>query len=82
LAIRSLKKSAVYLRDYFVRTQAWERIYNGEIDVIYGPKGAGKSALYVLIQDHQDDLFDRNILLVAAEETWSGWFHGVERGVA
>ncbi len=55
------------LKEYFVKTQAWERIYQGEIDLIYGPKGSGKSALYVLIQDHQDELFDRNILLVAAE---------------
>jgi hypothetical protein len=55
------------LREYFVRTQAWERIYNGEIDIIYGPKGAGKSALYVLIQDHTNQLFDRRVLLIAAE---------------
>jgi hypothetical protein len=55
------------LKEYFVRTQAWERIYKGEIDVIYGAKGAGKSALYVLIQDSKDELRERNILLVAAE---------------
>ncbi len=55
------------LRDYFVKTQAWDRIYNGEIDIIYGPKGSGKSAIYVLVQDHLDDFFDRNILLVSAE---------------
>ena len=55
------------LRDYFVKTQAWNRIFNGEIDIIYGPKGAGKSALYVLIQDHIDDLARRRIILIAAE---------------
>ena len=31
------------LQEYFVRTQAWERIYNGEIDIIYGPKRASDS---------------------------------------
>ena len=55
------------LQEYFVRTQAWERIYKGEIDIIYGPKGAGKSALYVLIQNHTNQLFDRRVLLIAAE---------------
>jgi hypothetical protein len=55
------------LKEYFVKTQAWERIYNGEIDIIYGPKGSGKSAIYVLVQDHTDQLFDRRIMLISAE---------------
>jgi len=24
------------LGSYFVRTQAWERIFNGDIDIVYG----------------------------------------------
>jgi hypothetical protein len=55
------------LRGYFVKTQAWDRIFNGDIDIIYGPKGSGKSALYVLIQDQDGALFDRGVLLVGAE---------------
>jgi hypothetical protein len=55
------------LRSYFVKTQAWDRIYNGDIDIIYGPKGSGKSALYVLIQDQDGELFDRKVLLIGAE---------------
>lgn len=55
------------LKQYFVRTQAWNRILNGEVDIVYGPKGAGKSALYVLAQDHADELFDRNVIQIAAE---------------
>jgi hypothetical protein len=55
------------LKGYFVRTQAWERINNGEIDIIYGPKGAGKSALYFLIQESLNEFFDRRVLLIAAE---------------
>jgi hypothetical protein len=34
---------------------------------VYGPKGAGKSALYSLLISKSTELFDRNILLVAAE---------------
>ena len=55
------------LKEYFVKTQAWDRILNGEVDIIYGPKGAGKSALYVLTQDHIDELFDRSAILLSAE---------------
>jgi hypothetical protein len=55
------------LKDYFVQTSSWQKILRGEIDVIYGPKGAGKSAKYVLVQDYADYLFDKNVLLVSAE---------------
>ncbi|WP_438275120.1 P-loop ATPase, Sll1717 family [Nitrobacter sp.] len=55
------------LKGYFVKTQAWDRINNGEIDIIYGPKGAGKSALYFLIQESVSDFFDRRVLLIPAE---------------
>ena len=37
------------LAAYFVRTNQWRRILKGEVDVIYGPKGSGKSALYTLL---------------------------------
>ncbi len=55
------------LKEYFVRTQAWDKIFRGDVDIVYGPKGAGKSALYVLAQDHADDLFDTNVIQVSAE---------------
>lgn len=55
------------LKDYFVQTASWQKILRGEIDVIYGPKGSGKSAIYVLVQDNSDQLFDKNVLLVSAE---------------
>lgn len=55
------------LSSYFVETDHWNRLYRGEIDVVYGPKGAGKSALYALLISKTTDLFDKNILLVPAE---------------
>ncbi len=55
------------LGTYFVETDHWERLFNGDIDVVYGAKGAGKSALYALLLARSDKLFDRNVLLVAAE---------------
>jgi hypothetical protein len=34
------------LASYFVETDQWNRIFRGEIDVVRGEKGAGKSAIY------------------------------------
>ena len=55
------------LAGYFVETQHWRRLYADEIDVIYGPKGAGKSALYSLLIARTDELFDRGVILAPAE---------------
>lgn len=64
---RVAEDEADALERYFVETDHWRRLYEGEIDIIYGPKGSGKSALYSLLNSRRDSLFDRNILLVAAE---------------
>jgi len=37
------KKKPMSLGKYFVETDQWDRIFNGEIDVIKGDKGAGKA---------------------------------------
>lgn len=55
------------LSTYFVETDHWQRLYRGDIDVVYGPKGSGKSALYSLLLSKSTELFDRNILLIAGE---------------
>src|SRR5690349_19141786 len=55
------------LTHYFVETDYWKRLIAGELDVIYGQKGSGKSALYSLLIAREGELFDRNILLAPAE---------------
>lgn len=55
------------LASYFVETDHWTRLYRGEIDIVYGAKGAGKSALYALLLSKSNELFDKGILLVPAE---------------
>ena len=55
------------LAGYFVETDHWRQLYADEIDVIYGPKGAGKSALYSLLIARIDELFDRQVILAPAE---------------
>jgi hypothetical protein len=55
------------LEQYFVETDEWKRLFTDEVDIVYGAKGSGKSALYALVNKRSDELFDRRILLVPAE---------------
>lgn len=55
------------LSAYFVETDHWNRLYRGDIDVVYGTKGSGKSALYTLLNTKVNEMFDRGVLLIAAE---------------
>jgi len=55
------------LGNYFVQTSIWQKIFNGSTDIIYGPKGSGKSAIFTNIIGNEDPLFDRRILLAVAE---------------
>ena len=56
------------LASYFVETDQWRRIFAGEVDIVFGDKGAGKSAIYSLLVSRAEDLFDRGIVLVPAEK--------------
>lgn len=55
------------LAAYFVETDHWRRLYSDAVDVVYGPKGAGKSALYSLLVARRNELFDQGVLLAPAE---------------
>lgn len=57
------------LARYFVETAQWVRIYTGERDVVYGPKGAGKSAIYEVLLQRKADLDRRGIIVKAAEQS-------------
>ncbi|MBF0498057.1 MAG: hypothetical protein HQK58_16020 [Deltaproteobacteria bacterium] len=55
------------LREYFVMTNQWNKVYKGEVDIVYGPKGSGKSAIYLLIDKYRSDFSQNNIVLSFAE---------------
>jgi hypothetical protein len=55
------------LATYFVETDQWRRIFEGEIDIVYGAKGAGKSALYSLLISRRAELAARGVIVVAGE---------------
>lgn len=64
---RIAEEEGAALAAYFVETDNWRRLIGGEIDVVYGPKGSGKSALYSLLVARTNGLFDQGILLAPAE---------------
>ncbi len=55
------------LARYFVETEQWQRIFAGNVDIVFGPKGSGKSAIYTLLIARELELLERSILLVAGE---------------
>jgi len=55
------------LEAYFVETNQWRRLVKGEIDIIYGPKGAGKSAFYFLLLKKREEMRRRGTILIAGE---------------
>ncbi len=65
---RIAEDEARNLAKYFVETEQWRTIFGGRADIVYGAKGAGKSAIYALLQDKESELSSRNIILTSAEE--------------
>lgn len=56
------------LQRYFVQTHLWSRVRTGDIDIILGEKGCGKSAIFLLLQADQLALaVSKSIYLIAAE---------------
>ncbi len=53
--------------DYFLPTRYWKNLINGKVDVVLGPKGSGKSALYLNLLSKEEELKNKNILLFKAE---------------
>ena len=56
------------LHGYFVETEQWRKLYSGSVDIIFGAKGAGKSALYSLLVSQKNALrLGRRTVFIAAE---------------
>ena len=56
------------LARYFVATDQWKQLVAGDKDIVYGAKGAGKSALYALLVQRKEALFDEGVLVVPVEK--------------
>ncbi|MGO4437297.1 P-loop ATPase, Sll1717 family [Rhizobium sp. RAF56] len=64
---RTAEEEVEQLSQYFVETEHWRRVFEGAVDIVYGPKGSGKSAIYSLVVKNESVLFDRNILAIPGE---------------
>lgn len=64
---RVAEDEAKELGTYFVETENWRKVYQGEVDVIFAPKGGGKSAIYSMLMSRESEFFDRSVLLATAE---------------
>jgi hypothetical protein len=64
---RVAEEETEQLASYFVETDHWMRLFSGDIDIVYGAKGSGKSALYSLLLSKASQLKENGILSVAAE---------------
>jgi len=60
------------LENYFIKTEAWEMLNEGRIDVVYGGKGTGKSALYLLLLRNAQDLQNSRLIHLIPGEEISG----------
>ncbi|WP_157958918.1 hypothetical protein [Salinicola sp. RZ23] len=65
---RIAEEESSELSEYFVETDQWKRIVSGEVDVVYGAKGTGKSAIYSLLLQKEYQLLDNNVILKSAEK--------------
>ena len=64
---RVAEEESDQLESYFLETDQWNQMIDGNIDVVYGPKGSGKSALYTLLNKKDGELFDRGVIIASAE---------------
>jgi hypothetical protein len=64
---RVAEEEVDHLERYFVETDQWRQMIEGKIDVVYGPKGSGKSAIYTLLNKKDGELFDNGVILSSAE---------------
>lgn len=56
------------LQSYFVETESWRKVLAGDVDIVFGSKGAGKSALYSLLVARKEELrLGRRTVFIAAE---------------
>jgi hypothetical protein len=69
---RIAEDEADALKSYFVETEEWRKVVSGAVDVVYGPKGSGKSALYALLRKNQDELYKQHNIILAPGENVRG----------
>jgi len=57
------------LKEYFLKTYLWEELLGSKVDIIFGCKGSGKSAIYNYLSSYEYELLSKNVILTLAENT-------------
>ena len=66
---RTAEEESDELMRYFVETENWRKVWEDEVDLIFAPKGGGKSAIYQMLLNREDSLVnDRKIHLLPADK--------------
>jgi hypothetical protein len=65
---RVAEKELKELSNYFVETDEWRQLLTDHADIVFGEKGSGKSALYSLLAQADDELLASNVLVVPVEK--------------
>lgn len=65
---RTAEEEVAELGEYFVETVQWGRLRSGQCDVVYGPKGAGKSAIHAVLVARREELSLERIIVKDAEQ--------------
>jgi len=65
---RVAENESQQLNSYFIKTQHWEKVRAGEVDIIFGSKGSGKSALYTLLFSKSVEMEGEGVTLISAEK--------------
>ncbi len=55
------------LNQYFLKTYLWDKVMDDSIDIVFGCKGSGKSAIYNQLSNYTYDLMGTNVILALAE---------------
>jgi len=64
---RTAEDESEQLARYFVETEQWRKVWQDEVDIVFAPKGGGKSAIYSMLASRDGELFDNGIVLVPGE---------------
>ncbi|MBL3567818.1 hypothetical protein JMM59_22850, partial [Rhodovulum sulfidophilum] len=63
------ERERAVLKDFFLESSAWRKLRTGNADLVFGPKGSGKSTLFFNVIEHEYDLLEEGILIVSSENT-------------
>jgi energy-coupling factor transporter ATP-binding protein EcfA2 len=69
------------LKEYFLKTESYEKIRNGEKTIVLGRKGSGKSAIFTLLEEEYSNKGDIVIQITPDQYSWGALKDYQEQGI-